>query len=496
MNGHEKSDERKVLTKPGNKPAGAGADSEEGQRSPVENPRQRNASRAQNREDAPSGLQRIREVARRDKTIRFTTLLHHVTPERLTEAYGQLKRNAAAGVDGVTWKEYGEMLEGNIRELHSRIHRGAYRARPGRRSYIEKADGSQRALAVATIEDKIVQKAVSEVLNAIYEEDFFGFCYGFRKRKSQHDALDALATAILRKKVNWVLDADIRGFFDTIDHEWMRTFIEHRIGDRRVIRLIMKWIKAGVMEEGKWIEPEQGTPQGGTISPLLANIYLYHAFDQWAHHWRKRTARGQVIIVRYADDFVVGFEHREDAERFRVELGERLRKFNLELHPDKTRVIEFGKYAERNRAKRGGGKPETFTFLGFTHVCSKNRKGRFNLGRVTSRKKMTRKLHEIGHELKRRRHDPIPKQGRWLQQVVQGHDQYYAVPGNIRSLSAFRRGIAWLWRQALRRRSQKSRVTKARMTRLCERWLPKPKILHPYPDKRFDVRIGWRSRMR
>ena len=454
MNDHEKSEERKVLTKPGNKPVRAGADSEEGRRSAAENPRQRNASRAQNREDAPSGLQRIREVARRDKTVRFTTLLHHVTTERLTEGYRQLKRNAAAGVDGVTWKEYGERLEENIRELHGRIHRGAYRAKPGRRSQIEKADGSERALSVATIEDKIVQRAVSEVLNAIYEEDFYGFCYGFRKRKSQHDALDALATAILRRKVNWVLDADIRGFFDTIDHEWMRRFVEHRIGDRRVVRLIMKWIKAGVMEEGKWIEPEEGTPQGGTISPLLANIYLYHAFDRWAHHWRKREARGQVSIVRYADDFVVGFEQREDAERFRVELGERLRKFNLELHSEKTRVIEFGKYAERDRARRGEGKPETFTFLGFRHMCSKNRKGRFNLGRVTSRKKMTRKLHEIGDELRRRRHDPIPEQGRWLQQVVRGHDQYYAVPGNIRALAAFRRGIAWLWRTSLRRRSR------------------------------------------
>jgi RNA-directed DNA polymerase len=296
--------------------------------------------------------------------------------------------------------------------------------------------------------------------------------------------------------VNWVLDADIRGFFEAIDHEWMRKFVEHRVGDQRVVRLIMKWLKAGVMEEGKWIEPEQGTPQGGTISPLLANIYLYYAFDTWAHHWRKRNAKGDVVIVRYADDFVVGFEHREDAERFRIELGERLRKFALDLHSDKTRLIEFGRFAAERRARRGEGKPETFTFLGFTHVCTKNRRGWFQLGRVTNRKRMTRKLHEIGTELKARRHDPIPEQGRWLRSVVVGHDNYYAVPGNMEALRTFRRGIAWLWRTALRRRSQRSRLTKARMKRLCAKWLPKAEIIHPSPTESFVVSICGRNRMR
>ncbi len=496
MNGHEKSHERIVPTKPGNKTASADADSVEGRRSTAENPRQRNANRTQSRGNANSELERVREAARRDKTARCTSLLHHVTPERLTEAYRGLKRNAAPGVDGATWKDYGEQLTSNIADLHGRIHRGAYRAKPGRRSYIEKADGSERALAIGSIEDKIVQSAMSEVLNAIYEEDFLGFCYGFRKRKSQHDALDALATALLRKKVSWVLDADIRGFFDSIDHEWMRRFVEHRIGDQRVIRLIQKWLKAGVMEEGKWIEPESGTPQGGTISPLLANIYLFYAFDQWAHHWRKRRARGEVVIVRYADDFVVGFEHRDDAEQFYVELGERLRKFALELHSEKTRIIEFGRYAQERRARRGQGKPETFTFLGFTHLCTKNRKGRFSLGRVTSRKRMSRKLREVGVELKRRRHQLIPEQGRWLQSVVRGHDNYYAVPGNMKALEAFRRGITWLWYTALRRRSQRTRLTTRRMQRLRMKWLPAPTIIHPYPDQRFDVRIGGRNRMR
>jgi group II intron reverse transcriptase/maturase len=496
MNDHERSNECVVPTKPGNKSARAEADSVEGRRSTAENLKQRNANRAQKRGDAPNGLQRVREAARRDKTTRFTTLLHHVTPKLLEEAYRGLKRSAAAGIDGQTWKDYGEQLASNLADLHGRIHRGAYRAKPGRRSYIAKADGTQRALAIAAIEDKIAQSAVSEVLNAIYEEDFLGFCYGFRKKKSQHDALSALATALLKRKVNWVLDADIRGFFDAIDHEWMRKFVEHRVGDQRVVRLIMKWLKAGVMEEGKWIEPEQGTPQGGTISPLLANIYLYYAFDTWAHHWRKRKAKGDVVIVRYADDFVVGFEHREDAERFRIELGERLRKFALELHPDKTRVVEFGRFAAERRARRGEGKPETFTFLGFTHVCTKNRRGWFHLGRVTNRKRMTRKLHEIGTELKARRHDPIPEQGRWLRSVVQGHDNYYAVPGNMEALRAFRRGIVWLWRTALRRRSQRTRLTEARMQRLCAKWLPPAEILHLSPNEPFAVSICGRNRMR
>jgi len=393
----------------------------------------------------------------------------------------------------VKWAAYGEGLREKLEDLLGRIHRGAYRARPSRRTYIPKADGGQRPLGMATIEDKIVQGAVAEVLSAIYEEDFLGFCYGFRVKRSQHDALDALAVAIMRKKVNWVLDADIRGFFDSISHEWMRRFIEHRIGDERVVRLIQKWLTAGVMEQGEWSKTESGTPQGAAISPLLANVYLYHVLDQWAHAWRKREARGEVIIVRYADDFVMGFEHREDAERLRAELGERLRKFDLELNAEKTRLIEFGRYAASRKRE---GKPKTFTFLGFTHICGTTRGGRFALHRRTDRKRMRRKLQTIRTDLRKRRHEPVPEQGRWLQSVIRGYFAYHAIPNNIDALEAFRKGVLRLWWQSLRRRSQKDRTSWARMQRLHERWFPAPRITHPWPEPRFDVRIRGKNRMR
>lgn len=488
MHDREKSNGRIVVKKHSNKTAKAETESAERRRPTKENPSQRNTVRTQRRRAVQSKLARVREAARRDKTTQFTALLHHVSRELLTEAYYDLRRHAAAGVDGVRWKEYGVRLDENIAELHDRIHRGAYRPQPGRRTYIPKTDGSRRALAIAALEDKIAQSAMAQVLNCIYEEEFFGFCYGFRKERSQHDALDALATALLRKRVNWVLDADIRAFFESISHEWMRKFLEHRIGDKRVVYLIMKWLKAGVMEDGTWTESESGSPQGGTISPLLANVFLFYVFDQWAHWWRRKRARGHVVIVRYADDFVIGFEHRADAEQFTAELRQRLSKFELELHRQKTRILEFGRYAAERRAKRGEGKPETFSFLGFTHVCAETRGGRFKLARMTERKRMTRKLHEIGAELKRRMHAPVPEQGRWLQSVIRGFNNYYAVPGNYARLHAFRQAIIFLWRQALRRRSQRSKVTAARMERLSRRWLPEPKLVHPYPDARFDVK--------
>jgi group II intron reverse transcriptase/maturase len=428
--------------------------------------------------------------------MRFTALLHHVTTERLTKAYGELRKQAAPGIDGVTWGEYGQKLEENIQELHGRIHRGGYRPQPSRRVFIKKADGSPRALGIAAVEDKIVQRAVKEVLAAIYEEDFLGFCYGFRAGMSQHDALDALSTALYRKRVSWVLDADIQGFFDSVGHEWMQKFLEHRIGDPRVVRLILKWLKAGVMENGEWSESESGTPQGATISPLMANIYLYYAFDTWAHHWRQTKARGNVVIVRYADDFILGFEHQADAERFQKELIERLRKFGLELHPDKTRLIEFGRYAAERRARRGQGKPETFRFLGFVHICAQDRKGWYQVRRKTDPKRMRRKLQEIGKELKRRRHDPVPEQGKWLRSVIRGFDQYHGIPGNIYALDAFRHGVFWLWRNALRRRSQKHRLTIERMVRLSQRWFPHASIVHPWPKQRFDARTQGKNRMR
>lgn len=492
MNEREKSHGLVVPTKHRNKTAKAAADGAEGRSPTKENPNGQNADRTQSRGNAPNALDRVREAARKDKRKKFTALLHHLTRERLEAAYRGLKRDAAPGVDGVKWSEYGEGLREKLEDLLNRIHRGAYRAKPSRRTYIPKGDGGKRPLGITTIEDKIVQSAMAEILNAIYEEDFFDFCYGFRVRKSQHHALDALAVAIMRKKVNWVLDADIRGFFDSISHEWMRKFIEYRIGDERVVRLIQKWLTAGVMEQGEWSRSERGTPQGAAISPLLANVYLFHVLDQWVHAWRKRYARGEVIIVRYADDFVMGFEHREDAERFMTELGERLRKFDLELHAEKTRLIEFGRFA----ASRLEGKPETFTFLGFTHICGTTRQGRFALHRRTDPRRMRRKLHDIAAELKRRRHDPIPEQGRWLQSVIRGYDAYYAVPNNIDALEAFRKGVLRLWQQSLRRRSQNDKTTQDRMRRLREKWFPAPRIQHPWPERRFDVTIRGKNRMR
>jgi RNA-directed DNA polymerase len=499
MNDHEKSDAVVVPTKPGNKGAEAGAEATadlvEGRTVTKRNPTEGNTCRTRSRESVPNALDRVRQAAKQHRTMKFTALLHHVTVERLTQAYAKTRKQAKPGVDGVTWDEYGEGLEEKIRELHGRIHRGAYRPEPTRRTYITKADGGRRPLGVATIEDKIVQRAVGEVLNAIYEEDFLGFCYGFRKGRRQHDALDALSTALDRKRVNWVLDVDIQSFFDTVGHEWMQTFLEHRIGDKRVVRLILKWLTAGVMENGEWTESESGTPQGATISPLLANIYLHYAFDQWAHRWR-RTARGQVVIVRYADDFVVGFEHLADAEEFREALGTRLQKFGLVVHPEKTRLIEFGRYAVERRKRRGEGKPETFGFLGFVHICATDRKGRYAVRRISDPKRIRRKLHQLSEELKRRRHDPTPVQGTWLRSVIRGFDQYHGVPNNIDALEGFRHAVLRLWRMALRRRSQTSHITTERMARLSDRWFPAASIVHPWPQQRFDAKTRGRSRMR
>jgi RNA-directed DNA polymerase len=438
--------------------------------------------------DASSALDRVREVARKDKKARFTALLHHVDLDRLRAAYWAINPRAATGVDGVTWGAYGQDLEANLSDLHTRVHAGRYRARPSRRVYIPKADGRQRPLGIATLEDKILQRAVVEVLNAIYEVDFLGFSYGFRPGRGPHDALDALATGIKRRRVNWVLDADLRDFFTRLDQGWLEKFLEHRIADERVLRLIRKWVKAGVIEEGIWSKTTVGTPQGASVSPLLANVYLHYVFDRWARQWRRREGRGDVVIVRFADDFVAGFEHKEDAQRFLADLRERFAKFGLELHPDKTRLIEFGRYAAGRRAKRGVGKPETFDFLGFTHICGKTRNGWFTLKRITVSKRMRAKLAEVKDQLKRRRHEPIPEQGRWLASVVRGHLAYYAVPGNSQAITAFRDQATRHWYVALRRRSQRHRLNWGRMHRLATQWLPPARILHPYPEVRFDAR--------
>src|SRR5437016_419720 len=435
---------------------------------------QQNASRTPSREDALSALERVRQAGSKDKKLRFTALLHHIyDPERLREAYFRLKKEAAPGVDGETWRHYGETLEDNLQDLSHRLKRGAYRAKPVRRVYIPKADGRQRPLGVTALEDKIVQRAAVEVLNAIYETDFLGFSYGFRPGRSQHQALDALYTGLLTRKVNWVLDLDIKGFFDAIDHAWLVKFIEHRIADRRVVRLIQKWLNAGVLEDGKRMRVEEGTPQGGSASPLLANIYLHYAFDLWVRAWRQKQARGDMIVVRYADDSVLGFQYRSDAERFWKELSQRLRKFRLELHPEKTRLLEFGPFAAENRKRRRQGKPETFNFLGFTHICGKKRSnGRFTVVRQTIRKRLQAKLNEVKAELRRRMHDPIPEVGKWLGSVVGGHIRYYGVPMNSPALHVFRFQVGRLWHRTLSRRSQKGRVLWDRMRRLIDRYLP------------------------
>ena len=501
MNRRGKSDSFVVPEKPSNKgerTAASSAEGVEGRGLAKGNSQEHNRTRAQTRLDLQSGLERIREAAVRDKGLRFTNLWFHVCDvERLREAYLGLKRDASPGVDGVTWREYGKTLDENLRDLSERMKSGAYRAKPVKRVYIPKPDGRQRPLGVTALEDKIAQRATVEVLNAVYETDFLGFSYGFRPRRSAHMALDALAVGIQTKAVNWVLDADIRGFFDAIDRECLMGLIERRVTDVRATRHIRKWLNAGVLENGRRTKQEAGTPQGSSISPLLANIYLHYALDVWANEWRRERVRGAVIIVCWADDFVVGFEHREDAERFVAELRERLAEFHLELHPDKTRIIAFGRKADDDWRSGNGPKPGTFDFLGFTHSCDRTRKGnRFIVLRQTMRIRLTAKLKAMKQWLREHLHDPVPMVGAHLERVIRGHVQYFGVPRNGPSLRAFIKGLARLWYMALRRRSQKTRMTWKRMYRLLRIHFPPPRIVHPYPDRRFAVMTQGKSPVR
>ncbi len=487
MHGRGKSGEVVVARKPVNKAERSVAEPVERRAEAEGNASQQSTFRAQSREDASQALERIRQRAKEKKEEKFISLLHHIDPELLEEAFYELKVDAAAGVDGLTWKDYEQDLERELADLHARVHRGAYRALPSRRVYIPKPDGRQRPLAVAAIEDKIVQRAAAVVLNAIYEADFLGFSYGFRPGRGAHDAMDALVVAIESKQVNFILDADIQSFFDTVSQERLVDLLEERIGDRRMLHLIQKWLKVGVLEDGKVRASDRGTAQGAVISPLLANVYLHHALDLWAESWRRHEATGDMIIVRYADDFIVGFQHEGDARRFLDELRDRLEEYALSLHPEKTRLIEFGRFAALNRKRRGLGKPETFNFLGFTFICGKSRRGKFLIKRKTRRDRMRSKLKEIRQALRRRMHQGIPAQGKWLVQVVQGYFNYHAVPTNRHALVVFRDEVTRAWRRMLSRRSQKGYIAREQMRSIAEAWLPKPKILHLWPRQRFVV---------
>jgi group II intron reverse transcriptase/maturase len=486
MHGGRESHSGIVPTKRSNEGRGGPKEIVEGRPLTKENAEEPNPNRTPRREIGPSGLDRVRQAAKGDAKMRFTALLHHVSVDLLRNSYYNLKKGAAAGVDGMTWQEYGGNLEERLADLHGRIHSGGYHAKPSRRVWIPKADGRQRPLGIAALEDKIAQAAVVKVLNQIWEEDFLGFSYGFRLGRSQHDALDALYVGITSKKVNYVVDLDIRSFFDKVDHGHLEKFVRHRIEDERLVRLIQKWLRAGVVEDGKWFETKEGTPQGAVISPLLANLYLHYVLDLWVEAWRKKVARGEVIAVRYADDGVLGFQYREDAEKFLKELQERVRKFGLELHPEKTRLIEFGRYAAERRAKRGKGKPETFNFLGFTHICGKNHTtGYFQVYRKTIGKRMTAKLKKIRQTLRERIDEKMKDIGEWLQRVVRGYYQYHAVPDNERRMKTFRHEVLRMWWWQLRRRSQRTRWTWERFQEILGSLIPEVEILHPYPEVRF-----------
>src|ERR1039457_2362429 len=486
MHVQEKSDCAVVPVNRPNKGGQLPAEAGEGRAQMKENIDQSRMLLTQSGEGMSQRLDGVRKAAKGRRQEQFTALLYHLDVALLRDSFYALKRQASPGVDGMKWGEYEDGLEDRLTDLHSRVHRGAYRAQPSRRVYIPKADGRQRPLGIAAVEDKIVQQAVVTILNQIYEVDFKGFSYGFRPGRSPHQALDALTVGIQRKKVNWILDADIRGFFDNMSHEWTMKFIEHRVADRRILRLIRKWLKAGVSEDGQWSETNKGTPQGAVASPLIANVYLHYLFDLWADVWRRKVAKGDVIIVRYADDLALGFQHRTDAERFLREFKERLAKFGLELHPDKTRLIEFGRFAARDRRQRGEGKPETFTFLGFTHYCGQRHKsGTFTVWRITAKKRMVAKLHAIKAELRRRMHDRMTDVGAWLRKVVLGYYQYHAVPGNTTQLRIFKLRVCRLWQSVLVRRSQRAQMRWERLTPVLNRWIPPPRVLHPYPDARF-----------
>jgi RNA-directed DNA polymerase len=499
MNKPGKSDSRVLPVKAPNKARRRAAEGLEGRRLAKRNSPQATTLRTQGRARVHAALGRVRQAAEQKQRVQFTALLHHIYAiDTLRAAFYELERDAAPGVDGQTWERYGQDLEANLADLSNRVRRGTYRPQPVRRVYIPKRGSAtqQRPIGVTALEDKVVQRATVAVLNAVYEPEFAGFSYGARPGRSAHQALAALDQAIEKRQVNWVLDADLRDFFGSLEHAWLVRFVEHRIGDKRVVRLIRQWLAAGVLENGAWTLSETGTPQGGSISPLAANLYMHYVFDRWAQRWRRTVARGDVVIVRYVDDFIVGFQHREDADQFLNSLRERLGRFSLTLHPDKTRLLEFGRFAARNRQRRGEGKPETFQFLGFVHACGRTQRGWFMVHRHTVGSRQRDKLKEVSADLRHRWHAPIPEIGRWLGSVVRGHCQYYGIAGNSHAIKRFRDEVCRLWRRALSRRSQKGQVSWERMHRLIKRWIPPAHIVHPYPSAQLAVMTQGRSPVR
>lgn len=486
----EQSDESIVPLKRANNATGSApvaAESGEGRGSAKGNEDRTPSIRTQCRKHGSGGLIGVRLAAATNRKLQFTNLMHHLGLELLTSSFFDLKKCAAPGIDDLTWQEYYQDHKSRLADLHARVHSGRYRSLPSRRKWIAKTDGKLRPLGIAALEDKIVQAAMATLLGLIYEVDFKGFSYGFRPHRSQHNALDALSVGLIKRHVNWVLDADIQGFFDNISHDLLLTALKVRIGDRRVLALIQQWLKAGVLEEGEWLPGELGTPQGAVISPLLANVYLHYVLDQWVDDWRQRCV-GDVIIVRYADDFVMGFQMEREAKRCQQALQARLASFGLTLHPEKTRLIEFGRYAERQRRQRGEDRPETFDFLGFTHYCGQTRQGWFKVGRQPIAKRMRAKLSEIKEHLRRRMHDPVAVTGKWLRSVVRGWLNYYAVPGTSSVIDQFVTQVDRLWVKTLRRRSQRGRRnTWASLSKLVKRWIPRARIVHPYPDQRLRV---------
>lgn len=469
----------------------------EGRRSTKRKEGQLDTGQTQGWETVQRKLELLHQKARGDKKLRFNSIMHHVwNPLVLLRAYQNIKSSASAGVDGQTYDDYGANLNENLAKLSERLRQGGYHAKPVRRVYIPKADGKRRPLGIPVHEDKIVQRAVTMVLNTIYEADFQGFSYGFRPKRSQHQALDALYAGLMTRRVRWILDADIENFFGQVDHDWLIRFMQHRIADSRILRLIVKWLKAGIMVKGILTQAEEGTPQGGSISPLLANIYLHYVMDLWTQQWRTKKAQGELIIVRYADDAVLGFQHNMDCERYLAELKDRLAQFGLSLNLQKTRLLEFGRYAIPNRANRGEGKPETFDFLGFTHICGKTLQGNFTIIRHTIKKRLRTKVLLIKEELRKRMHMRIADTGKWLTRVLAGHYRYYGVSGNLDTMEQFRYQILVRWFSILKRRSQQRTLKWTDMDKIARQWLPRPKVYHDHPLERFGVITQGRSRMR